>query len=177
VNYKDRCNSHSLADGAVTLWLIPYTTLEVSQKADDFLRLFPDINLDEAWEADKSAEPDEAGNYPLLNLEATIAETFILIDTLTKVAEFTFAEDTPLAIRGVADYWRSRNGDIANNWQVFKECLTAEMAAQLYSAFRATRDTTGTIAPEAEGGGDATSPATKSRSKPSPRGKTGQKTN
>lgn len=104
---------HTLFDGQVTVWLLPYRSVAV------------DVVLE-------TLSPDGA---PL----DTGRTLFALCDTLTVDAAFALRDDAPPALRALELYWRERPDDVRARCALFLTLIDASVASAWWSAYEATR--------------------------------------
>ena len=117
-------NSHQLYDGAVTVWMLPITTLRLSlaiNKAYEFFGI----------SAEKWATTASDAQTMFYLAEGHMGDLEVQ----------NVADDNPLTheINGLGNYWDNRNGDFGNNWEWFISCVTDAGVYQLYEAYKETR--------------------------------------
>lgn len=72
-----------------------------------------------------------------------VQAVFVMCDALT--VDITFADDLPIDARTIQAYWSMRSGDPAKDWPLFCRALSSAAVDAWWSAYEATRDTTGTV--------------------------------
>ena len=101
--------------GAVTLFYMPYRTLQVDIAVDELSKVYP---LTSEWNI--------------------VQQTFALCAPLIVVAEFE-GELTTEEI-GLQAYWQNRNGNYSANYELFTQLLTAGICNVMWDGYTATRD-------------------------------------
>lgn len=152
MNLKDLAQAYTAFDGAVTFWMIPYETLQVTIQLQELNRLEPSAKWvhqesgeeryddphehlldDPVGEAKRAASP-----WKRVSLWSTVHNLYAVAEPVT--VEIEFADQLPPALRSLQLYWAERNGHVAHNWPLFKQLVSREAAQAWDLAFDNTRD-------------------------------------
>ena len=124
---------HELYDGALVLWLLPYSSYRTGMVMNRFAEIVP-----------QHEEPDEQGK-PRMVWDNT-GNVFVLLEG--HLLDLEVKDDQRLEVRMWGAYWSARNGDLAHNWEEFQTVNTRRMNDDFIDAYNATRDTSYAASPD-----------------------------
>lgn len=115
MNLKQIARSHTTHDGAVTWWLMPYSTLKMQATVRELARMIPK----DQWRNEQTA--------------------FIAFEGL--VCDLEFKRELTPELNSLRAYWTERPASLAERHEAFMLLFSDTLMDALFDAFNATRET------------------------------------
>ncbi len=152
-NLKALTKAHKLFDGTVTVYMMPYRTMNVDIAIEALNRQMPMKKWvhgetgEETYKDPHATLGDdkigraqrENSKWDEIDLWADAHNLFCVCDPLT--VDIEFADELTGQGAVLQTYWQNRNGSMLHNWELFTTIVSRDIALAWFEAYEATRDT------------------------------------
>jgi hypothetical protein len=118
MDLKKLSKKTTILNDAVTVWMLPYRTRKAGYQFEVISEMF-------------SADLDEWDDYQCV---------FLWVEQHAVDMTFPPAKGENPHLAGLRQYWHGRNGDEANNWELFSNVISRDVLYALHDAYTETRE-------------------------------------